>query len=120
MEQSPGCLRGQYGNIILLAHFNTKDSVEVLSDFLLERDLDNLVSFSTCQNVLNPNAMDLFLTNKSKCFQHTMGLTTDLSDLHKMIATSLKMTFSISVPKEKVYCDRKNFDRDIFRNKLKI
>ena len=110
----------RYDNIILVGDFNTKDSEEVLSDFLFEHDLDNLVSFPTCyQNALNPNAIDLFLTNKSKCFQHTMGLTTGLSDHHKMIATSFKMTFPKSKPKEKLYRAIKNCDRDLFRNELK-
>ena len=48
-----------------------------------------------------------------------MGLTTGLSDHHKMIATSFKMTFPKSKPKEKLYRDMKNFDRDLYRAELK-
>ena len=112
--------RAKYDNIILVGDFNTKDIEEVLCDFNFEQDLQNLIKFPTCyKNALNPSAIDKFLTNRPKCFQHTIGLTTGLSDHHKMIATSLKMSFAKSKPIERVYRDMKNFDRRSFRNDLK-
>ena len=77
----------KYENIILVGDFNTKESEQVLSDFIYEQDLKNLVSFPTCfKSVENPSTIDLFLTNRSKCFQNTIGVSTGLSDFHKMVA----------------------------------
>ena len=60
----------KYENMILVGDFNTKESEQVLSDFIYEQDLKNIVSFPTCfKSVENPSTIDLFLTNKAKCFQ---------------------------------------------------
>ena len=111
--------RPKYENIILLGDFNTKETEQVMEDFIFEQDLTNLVKFPTCyKNVNNPSSIDLILTNKPNCFQNTTGISTGLSDFHKMIVTSLKLTFSKNKPIERVYRDMKKFNRESFRNEL--
>ena len=92
---------------------------QVLSDYIYEQNLKNIVSFPTCfKSVENPSTIDLFLTNKSKCFQNTIGVSTGLSDFHKMVATSFKMSFSKNKPIERTYREMKHFDRETFRSEL--
>ena len=111
----------KYENIILVGDFNTKESEQVLSDFIYEQDLKNIVSFPTCfKSVENPSTIDLFLTNRSKCFQNTIGVSTGLSDFHKMVATSFKMNFAKSKPIERTYREMKHFDREAFRSELRL
>ena len=109
----------KYENMILVGDFNTKESEQVFSDFIYEQDLHNIVSFPTCfKSVENPSTIDLFLTNRPKCFQNTIGFSTGLSDFHKLVATSFKMNFSKSKPIERTYRDMKHFDREAFRSDL--
>ena len=109
----------KYENMILVGDFNTKESEQVFSDFIYEQDLYNIVSFPTCfKSVENPSTIDLFLTNRPKCFQNTIGFSTGLSDFHKLVATSFKMNFSKCKPIERTYRDMKHFDREVFRSDL--
>ena len=109
----------KYENIILVGDFNTKESEQVLNDFLFEQDLKNIVSFPTCfKSVENPSTIDLLLTNKANYFQNTVGFSTGLSDFHKLVATSFKMSFSKSKPIQRTYREMRHFDRDSFRSDL--
>ena len=53
-------------------------------------------------------------------FQNTTTLATGLSDFHKMIVTVCKTSFQKPKPKEIVYRNYKKFDRDIFKDELKL
>ena len=53
-------------------------------------------------------------------FQNTTTLATGLSDFHKMIVTVCKTSFQKPKPKEVVYRNYKKFDRDIFKDELKL
>ena len=100
--------------------FNTTYEDEVLSEFLEDNELSNLVKFPTCyKNADNPSTIDLIITNKPKSFQNTVGMSTGLSDFHKMIVTSLKTTFEKCPPKTMIYRDMKHFDKVAFRCDLK-
>ena len=66
-----------------------------MSDFIYEQYLKNLVLFPTCfKSVENPSTIYIFLTNRAKCFQKSIGDPTGLSHFNKMVATSFKMNFS--------------------------
>ena len=59
--------------------------------FLEDRELSNLVYFPTClMSETNLSTIDLIITNKSKRFQNTIGVSTGISDFHKMVLTSIK------------------------------
>ena len=63
-------------------------SDEKLVEFLEDRELSNLVHFPTCfMSEANPSTIDLIITNKPKSFQNTTGVSTGISDFHKMVLT---------------------------------
>ena len=77
-----------------MGDFHTTDQNEVLLEFLEDNELSNLVKFQTCfKNADNPSTLDLIITNKPKSFQNTVGISTGLSDFHRMVLTSMKTTF---------------------------
>ena len=93
-------LYSQYDKKLLVGDFNTEVS-DVLSLFLYQHDLENLVKDKTCfKNANNPSTIDLFSTNNSLAFQNTTTTFTGLSDCHKLVLTVLKTTFSKNIPKE--------------------
>ena len=88
---------------LLVGDFNTEVS-DVLSIFLYQYDLENLVKDKTCiKNPNNPSTIDLFLTNYSLAFQNTTTTFTGLSDWYKLVLTVLKTTFSKNKLKEIFY-----------------
>ena len=113
-----------FENIILMGDLNTTDTDETLIEFLEDREFSNLVHFPTCfMSAENPSTIDLIITNKQKSFQNTVGVSTGLSDFHKMVLTSMKTTFPKVAPKTMIYRDMKKFDKSAFkcdlRNRLK-
>ena len=96
-------LYSRYDKKLLVGDFNTEVS-DVLSIFLYQHDLKNLVKDRTCfKNANNPSTIDLFLTNNSLAFQNTTAAFTGLSDCHKLLLTVLKTTSSKNKPKELFY-----------------
>ena len=72
--------------------------------------LKNLGNVLTCyKNPLKPSCIDLFLTNCSRSFPDSQVIESELSDLHKMNITVLKMFFNIF---------NKKFDNSAFREAL--
>ena len=63
----------------------------------------------------NPSMIDLIITNKQKSFQNTVGVSTGLSDFHKMVLTSMKTTFPKVAPKTMIYRDIKKLDKIFFK-----
>ena len=105
-------------NIIIMGDINTLDTEELLFDFAEEHYLSNLVNFPTCyESVENPSSIDLMITNKHHSSQNTTSFTTGLSDFHKLVTTSMKLIF----PKVQItYKNMKYFDKDAFRNDLRL
>ena len=98
-------LYSHYDRKLLVGDFNTEVS-DILSTFLYQHDLENVVKDKTCfKNAKNPSTIDLFLTNNSLTFQNTTTTFTGLSDCHKLVSTVLKTTFSKNKPKEPFYRD---------------
>ena len=92
-------LYSHYDKKLLAVDFNTEVS-DILSIFLYQHDLENLVTDKTCfKNANNPITIDLFLTNNSLSFKNTATIFTGLSDCHKLVLTALKTTFSKNKPK---------------------
>ena len=79
-----------YDNILFLGDFNFQPSENCVNDFYNVCNLSNLVKEPTCyKHPDNPSCIDLFLTNRPKCFQNTMTMETGISDFHKMVITVL-------------------------------
>ena len=97
-----------YDNILLLGDFNSEPTEETMENFCQIHNLKNLVHDPTCfKNPENPTMIDLFLTNKPRCFQNSITFETGLSDFHKMTITVLKMFFQKQSPKIITYRDYK-------------
>ena len=103
---------------LLIGDFNTEVS-GVLSIYLYQHDLENLVKDKTCfKYANNPSTIDLFLNNISLAFQNTTT-TTGLSDCHKLLLTVLKTSFSKNKPKELIYRYYKKFNFSDVNDELK-
>ena len=75
----------------------------------------------TCfKNFTNSSCIDLYLTCCHKRFQSTLTIETDLSDVHKLIATVLKVKQEKFPPKIIQYRDYRNFDSSKFFEKLQL
>ena len=77
-------------DILSLGDFNSQPSENCVNDFCNVYNLSNLVKEPTrYKNPDNPSRIDLFLTNRPKCFQSTMTMETGIPDFHKMVITVL-------------------------------
>ena len=64
-----------YENLILFGDFNFEMKVDVMSDFCSIFNLKNLIKDPTCfKNPSKPSCIDLILTSRPKCFQHSCVL----------------------------------------------
>ena len=110
----------QYDNFLLVGDFNAQEFEPRLNDFLVEYDAKNLVKENTCfKSMENPSCIDLFITNRPRCFMKTTTLSTGLSDFHKMSVTVMRADFPRSKPRDIHYRDYKHFDEEAFRSELK-
>ena len=109
-----------YDKFLLAGDFNTEETNEVLSDFVFEHNVKNLVQEPTCfKSQDNPSCIDLFLTNSPQSFQNTGTIATGLSDFHRMVVTVMKTTFPKAKPKMIYYRDYKKFNLIEFRRDLR-
>ena len=73
-------------------------------------DLKNLIKEPTCfKNSEKLTIIDLILTNKPKCFQHSCPDESGISDFHKM--TVVKVIFKIQKAKIIFHHNYKIFDK---------
>ena len=89
-----------------------------MKDFCDTFDLTNLINKKTCTKKSEGSSLDVFLTNRPKCFQHTCVIETALSDHHKLIGSFLKSKFIKLPPKNIQYRDYKNFNENVFLEEL--
>ena len=109
-----------YDRIVLIGDFNSEDQETCMETFLYQHNLTNIVKEGICfKNSSKPSTIGLFLTNNSSYFQNTKTFFTGLSDFHKLVTTTLK----ISIPKSKAlqinYRNYKHFSNDSFNEDLK-
>ena len=89
-----------YDRIVLIGDFNSEDQKTCMETFLYRHNLENIVKEGTYfKNSSKPSTIGLFLTNNSSYFQNTKAFFTGLSDFHKLVTTTLK----ISIPKINLY-----------------
>ena len=108
-----------YDNILFLRDFNYQPLETCVNDFCNVYNLSNLVKEPTClKNPDNPSCIELFLTNRTKCFQSTMTMETGISDFHKMVITVLKFFYKKQKPKIIHYRNYKTFNANLFKEEL--
>ena len=106
-------------DILFLGDFNSQPSENCVNDFCNVYNLSNLVKEPTCyKNPDNPSCIDLFLTNRPKCFQNTMTMETGISDFYKMVITVLDFFKKKQKPKIIQYRNYKTFNANLFKEEL--
>ena len=68
-----------YDRFLLVGDFNAEDSEETVFNFLEKHNAENIVKDKTCfKSLNNPSCIDLFITNRPRCFQNTTTFSTGL------------------------------------------
>ena len=81
--------------------------------------LSNLVKDKTCSTKGHSSSIDVLLTNKPRCFQHTSVFETGLSDFHGLVSTLMKTHIPRLKPKVIKYRSYKKFDPASFLQDVK-
>ena len=106
----------KYEDIVILGDFNCEMTEPVRKTFSDSYNLKSLVKEATCfKNVSKPSCIDLILTNKPLCFQHTNIIETGLSDFHKLTLTILRSKFQMQPPKILHYRCYRGFNIHFFK-----
>ena len=110
-----------YDRIVLIGDFNSEDHETCMETFLYQHNLTNIVKEGTCfKNSSKPSTIDLFLTNNSSYFQNTKTFFTGLSDFHKLVTTTLKISIPKNKPLQINYRNYKHFNEYSFNEDLKL
>ena len=108
-----------YDNILFLGDFNSQPSENCVNNFCNIYNLSNLVKEPTCfKNPDNPSCIDLFLTNRPKCFQSTMTIETGISDFRKNGNYNFQKVLQEQKPKIIRYRNYKTFNANLFKEEL--
>ena len=92
-----------------------------MSIFCHIHNLEHLIEEPTCfKNPEKPTTIDLILTNKPKCPQHSCAFEICISDFHKMTLAVLKVLCKKQSPKIITNVIYKNFSSSVFREHLKL
>ena len=109
----------QYERFLCIGDFSSKITEFAMKIFCDIYHLKNLGNVLTCyKNPLKPSCIDLFLTNCSRSFQDSQVIESELSDLHKMNITVLKMFFNKHKHETVFFRNYKKFDNSAFREAL--
>ena len=76
--------------------------------------LNNLIKDPTCFKSCNGTAVDVILTNKSRCFSDTFNIDIGLSDFHNCIGVASKMYAPAIIKRRVNYRCMRKFDDDSF------
>ena len=107
-------------NVDLLGDFNMSIENPNLKNFMRSFDLDSLIDSPTLYKSINPNCIDLILTNKENNFMKSATLETGLSNHHKLTTTILTRTIKKGSSKKIFYRDYKRFNQKKIETKLKL
>ena len=107
-----------YENFILMGDFNATTENHHLKDLLNSFAFDSLIKEPTCFKSTTPTCIDLILTNHKNVFMKSSTFETGLSDFHKLTTTIMKKNFEKGNPRILYYRNYKNFDKNIFKQRL--
>ena len=74
----------------MIGDFNCEPDDIIISDFMNNYGIKNLVKSPTCFKSDSPRCIDLIVMNRTRTFQNTVKVHAGLSDFHAMIVTALK------------------------------
>ena len=110
-----------YNDFLIIGDFNLQPNNKIMQEFFQLYQCNNLVKEPTCfKSVINPSCIDLIITNRKMCFQHTKTFCTGISDHHQLVYTMFKSTFKKLQPKKYYYRSFKNFQVETFSNQLAL
>ena len=107
------------GDININTHDNHCQGVNDLKEFCDIFGLVNLIKTNTCDTKTSSSSIDVILTNKCKSFRFTRTIKTGISDVHRLVMTSLRSTYERLRPTRIQYRSYKNFNSDAFLSDLK-
>ena len=108
-----------YDNILFLGDFNSQLLENCVDDFCNVYDLSNLVKKPTClKNPDNPSCIDLFLTNRLKCFQKQYDGRNRNHRFSQKGDYSFKIFYKKQKPKIIHYRNYKTFNANLFQEEL--
>ena len=114
----------KYDRIIITGDININSSDESIQGFSSLTELcdifclENLMRDTTCETSNSSSSVDVILTNKSRSFQNSSTVATGLSDVHKMILTSMRGNYERLKPIQNRYRSYKYFREDLFLHDL--
>ena len=109
----------KYENIILMGDYNAEITNASMQEFCESYFLENMVKKPTCfKNPAKPTCIDLIITNKPGMFQNAKTYETGLSDFHKLVVSTMKLSYKKRPPHMIKYRDYKNFSNEHFKNSL--
>ena len=89
--------------------------------FCQSYNLKSLIKVPTCyRNPDSPSSIDHMLTKKLRNFQNLCVIETSLSDVYKMMVTSLRMQFRKLKLRVLFYRDYMKFSNETFINSLTL
>ena len=102
----------KYENIILMGDYNA----EIINASMQELYfLENMVKKPTCfKNPAKPTCIDLIITNKPGMFQNAKTYETGLSDFHKLVASTMRLSYKKRLPRMIKSRDYKNFENSLY------
>ena len=74
-----------------------------------------MVKKPTCfKNPAKPTCIDLIITNKPGMFQNAKTYETGLSDFHKLVASTMRLSYKKRLPRMIKSRDYKNFENSLY------
>ena len=106
----------KYENIILMGDYNAEITNATMQEFSESYFLENMVKKTTCfKNPAKPTCINLIITNKPGTFQNTKTYETGLSDFHKLVVNTMKLSYKKRPSRMIKYRGYKNFSSEYFK-----
>ena len=93
----------KYENLVLMGDINIDTLDEgatgwdKLTEFCDIFELENLRKSTTCETIKSSSSIDIILTNKKRCFIDSSTIETGISDVHKMVNTTMRALKPIKI-----------------------
>ena len=96
----------KYENIILMVDYNTEITNATMQEFCESYFLEIMVKKPTCfKNPAKPTCVDLIIANKPGMFQNAKTYETSLSNFHKLVVSTMKLSYKKRPPRMSKYRD---------------
>ena len=84
----------KYENIILMGYYNAEITNASMQEFCESYFLENMLKKPTCfKSPAKPTCIDLIITNKPGMFQNVKTYELGLSDFHKLVVSTMKLSY---------------------------